>query len=774
MIPIQALSEEDTKYRYITPAIENSGWSKDDILMEYSFTDGKILVHGNIVERGKIKKADYLLHKGNIQLAIVEAKKHIKTADSGLQQAMDYAQILNVPFAYSSNGKNFIEHDFFTGKERTLSIDNFPTQDELWQRYLDGNSLTENQTSAILIPDYYDPFEKDRKPRYYQRIAIDKTVEAVAKGQNRILLVMATGTGKTYTAFQIVWKLMESKSVGRVLYLADRNILIDQTIQQDFKPFKKIMCKVGNKNLNSAYEIFMSLYHQLAGDDGEEPFRQFKPEFFDLIIVDECHRGSAKADSEWRKILDYFNSAIHIGLTATPKETTEISNQKYFGEPVYTYSLKQGIEDGFLAPYKVIRINIDKDLDGWRPDSGMTDLNGFPIPDSLFSQPDFDRILVIEERTKLIAKRITKWLKENGRYNKTIVFCVDIEHAERMRRALINENQDIVKDHPNYIMKITGDDKAGKDSLDYFIDPTELYPTIATTSELMTTGVDCKTCKLIVIDKMVNSPIVFKQMIGRGTRLRPDYDKFFFTIMDFRNATRQFADPDFDGTPTVIIDDDDDSNDTGENEPPDIPKPPKEPPTLPPVPRQKFYVNGVEVNIVNERIQFIGSDGRLITESLTDYSRKNILQRYSTLNNFITAWNESEKTNAIISELKEQGIFLDELRKVSGKSQDLFDDFDLILHIAYDQKPLTRRERVANVKKRDYLHKYSDVCQKVLNALLEKYQDNGIDELENFQTLRNSPFSTFGSPATIVKLFGGKNEYLSAISELKKFLYEAA
>ena len=767
IVDVNELSEEDIKYRYITPAIEKSGWLKNDIRMEYYFTDGKVIVQGNQTMRGQAKKADYILHKdGHIQLAIVEAKKYNKTIDSGLQQAMDYAQILKIPFAYSSNGKGFIEHDFLTGIERELNLDNFPTQEELWQRYLKGNALNETQTNAILYPDYYDPFEKDRRPRYYQRIAIDKTVEAIAKGQNRILLVMATGTGKTYTAFQIVWKLMKSKTVGRVLYLADRNILIDQTMQQDFKPLLKVMCKVGHKNLDSSYEVYMSLYHQLAGDEGEEPFRQFKPEFFDLIIVDECHRGSAKDDSEWHRILEYFQSAIHIGLTATPKETKEISNQTYFGEPIYTYSLRQGIEDGFLAPYKVIRINIDKDLEGWRPTPGMTDTNGELIPYELFTQPDFDKILVIEERTKIIAKRITQWLQENGRYNKTIVFCVDIEHAERMRRALVNENQDIVKDHPNYIMKITGDDAAGKKSLDYFIDPNEKYPTIATTSELMTTGVDCKTCKLIVIDKVVNSPIIFKQMIGRGTRLRPDYGKEYFTIMDFRNATRQFADPDFDGDPIIIDDGKSGSKKTHK---------PKDTTVKPPVEhRHKYYVNGVEVNIINERVQLIGNDGRLITESLTDYSRKNIINKYATMNNFINAWTTTDKTNAIINELTEQGVFLEELRELSGKSKEMFDDFDLILHIAYDQKPLTRKERANNVKKRDYLHKYSEACQKVLYALLEKYQDSGIDELENLQVLKNEPFKSMGSPATIANLFGGKNDYFEAIRELKRLIYKAA
>ena len=761
------LSEEDTKYRYITPAIEKSGWLKNDVRLEY-FTNGKIIVHGKKVTRGERKRADYLLFKNNIPLAIVEAKKYSETVDAGLQQAINYAQILQVPFAYSSNGKGFIEHDFFTGAERELKLDNFPTQDELWQRYLAGNSLVDKSAATILQLDYYDPFE-NRKPRYYQRIAINKTVEAVTKGQRRILLVMATGTGKTFTAFQIVWKLLKSKIVGRVLYLADRNILIDQTMTQDFKPFKKIMCKVENKNLNSAYEIFFSLYHQLAGEDGKEPFRQFKSQFFDLIIVDECHRGSAKADSEWRKILDYFNCSIHIGLTATPKETTEISNQTYFGEPIYTYNLKQGIEDGFLAPYKVIRINIDKDLEGWQPAPGMLDLYGNLIPNEIFAQPDFDKILVIEERTKLVARRITKWLKANGRYSKTIVFCVDIEHAERMRRALINENADIVKDHPNYIMKITGDDNEGKKSLDYFIDPTAKFPTVATTSELMTTGVDCKTCKLIVIDKIINSPIIFKQIIGRGTRLFPNFDKNYFTIMDFRNATRLFFDPDFDGTPIINIDGDD--GESGTEEPP---APPVEPPIETPPPRQKYYVNGVEVNIVNEIVQYIGNDGKLITESLSAYSKKNILQRYATLNSFINDWASADKAAAIIDELTAQGVFLEELRKSSGKSAADFDDFDLILHIAYDKKPLTRKERAANVKKRGYLYKYSDACQKVLFALLEKYQDNGVEELENLQVLRNAPFSNFGSPASIVKLFGGKADYLKAVKELKKFIYKAA
>jgi len=765
---MQELSEEDTKFRYITPVIEKSGWAKSDISMEYFFTDGKIIVHGQKVTRGERKRADYLLHKNNIPLAIVEAKKYSATVDTGLQQAMEYAQILKVPFVYSSNGKGFIEHDFFTGTERELKLDNFPTQDELWQRYLVGNSLTDKSAAAILQPDYFNPFE-NRKPRYYQRIAIDKTVEAVIKGQRRILIVMATGTGKTFTAFQIVWKLIKSKTVGRVLYLADRNILIDQTMMQDFKPFKKIMCKVENKTLNSAYEIFFSLYQQLSGDEGKEPFRQFKPEFFDLIIVDECHRGSAKADSEWRKILNYFKGAINIGLTATPKENNEVSNQTYFGAPVFTYSLKQGIEDGFLAPYKVIRINIDKDLEGWKPARGMLDLNGLQIPDEIFSQPDFDRILVIEERTKLVAHRVTEWLKANGRYSKTIIFCVDIEHAERMRRALINENADIVKENSNYIMKITGDDDAGKKSLDYFIDPTEKFPTVATTSELLTTGVDCKTCKLIVIDKIINSPITFKQIIGRGTRLFPDYDKNYFTIMDFRNATRLFFDPDFDGAPIIISEGDNPPPDDNGNAPSD------EPPETPtPSPRQKYYVNGVEVDILNEIVQYIGNDDKLITESLTAYSKKNILKRYATLDSFINDWAGADKTAAIIDELIAQGVFIEELRKSSGKSAEIFDDFDLILHVAYDKKPLTRRERAANVKKRGYLYKYSDACQKVLSALLEKYQDGGISELENLQVLRNAPFSNIGSPATIVKLFGGKSEYLKAVKQLKKFIYEAA
>lgn len=765
------LSEEDVKLRFITPALEKAGWLKNHIRMEYFFTDGQILVKGKKIQRGKKNKADYLLLKnGSFPLAVLEAKNLNHTPDAGFQQAMNYAKILQVPFAFSSNGQKFVEHDFLTGKEKVFNMDEFPSETELWQRYLSSKNLNPAQEKIILTHDHYD-ISKNISPRYYQRIAIDKTVQAVVDGQKRILLVMATGTGKTFTAFQIVWKLLKSDKVRRVLYLADRNILIDQTISNDFKPFEKITCKVEHKKLDSAYEVFMSLYHQLAGDEGDEPFRQFKPEFFDLIIVDECHRGSAKADSEWRRILNYFSGAIHIGMTATPKETKEVSSITYFGEPIYTYSLRQGIIDGFLAPYKVIRVNIDRDLEGWRPYKGQRDIDGNLIPDKIFQQQDFDNTLFIEERTKLVAKRITSWLKENGRLSKTIVFCMNTEHAELMRRALINENSDMVRDIPNYVMKITGDDVEGKKQLDNFILPDNTPPIIATTAELLTTGVDCKTVKLIVIDKVVESMITFKQIIGRGTRLRPDKGKNFFTIMDFRGATSKFADPEFDGTPVVILDDSSTDNDGKETDPnggnDDNNLPPDDSST------KKFHVNGVTVEILNERVQFLDSTGSLITENLIDYTRKNILGKYSSLENFLQHWNEADKKQAIIDALADEGIFLDLLRD-TYKFDENVDDFDLILNIAYDKKTLTRRRRVDFVQRQNVMKTYSEKCRAVLNALLEKYADNGISELENLIVLKNEPFSTFGSRRDIFNLFGGKEGYLRAVAELKALIYKAA
>lgn len=762
-----SLTEEDIKFRYITPALEKSGWQKEQVFMEYYFTAGQMIVRGNKAKRNKGKKVDYLLThtKGQIPLAIVEAKDESHDIGSGMQQAIEYAQSLNVPFAYSSNGKAFLEHDFFTGKEREISINDFPSEEELWNRYIKANDFDEKQEEIITEPDYFNLFNK-RKPRYYQKIAIQKTVEAIAKGQKRLLLVMATGTGKTYTAFQIIWKLLETKIIKKVLYLADRNILIDQTIQQDFSPLDKKMTKIRDKELDSAYEVYMSLYHQLAGEDGSEPFRAFKPEFFDLIIVDEAHRGSAKDDSLWRKILEYFTPAIQIGMTATPKETKYISNINYFGEPIYTYSLKQGIQDGFLAPYKVVRVNIDRDSEGWRPYNGQVDTYGNIIEDREYNIKDYDRSLVIDERTKEVAKRITKWLKENGRFSKTIVFCVDISHAERMRQALINENSDLVKENAKYIMRITGDNDEGKRQLDYFIDVESKYPTIATTSKLMTTGVDAKTTKLIVLESNINSMTEFKQIIGRGTRLLPEYDKNYFTIMDFRGVSRLFADPDFDGEPLPDDDYEPSSGKTGiDIEPPIIP-PGFEPPTREPV--KKFYVKGVEVKIINERVLYYDNDGKLITESIKDYSKRNILNEYATLEEFIHFWTESEKKEAISKELLEHGVLLDALRKESDKD---LDDFDLILHVAFDRKPLTKKERVEGVRNKGYLEKYSDTCKTVLSELLNKYMDGGVQDLEDTRILDTAPFDRIGSAKKIAKYFGGKNQYILAVKELQNEIY---
>jgi len=785
---MKTLTEEDIKHRYITPAINNSGWVKTQILMEYAFTKGQVIVRGKKVKRGPRKKADYLLIRSNGQqpLAIVEAKDANHSIGAGIQQAMEYAQILDIPFAYSSNGQGFLEHDFFTGAEQSFNMDEFPSESDLWSRYCLAKGITSNQETILSEPYHFDLFTQKR-PWYFQRIAIDRTVEAIAKGQKRILIVMATGTGKTFTAFQIIWRLLKTKTVKRVLYLADRNILIDQTMQQDFKPFEKIMTKVQGKILDSSYEIYMSLYHQLAGDENEEPFREFKPEFFDLVVVDECHRGSARAESQWRRILDYFSGAIHVGMTATPKETNEVSNITYFGDPIYTYSLKQGIDDGFLAPYKVIRIGLDRDLEGWRPYKGQRDIYGEVIDDREYNIKDYDRNLIIDERTQAVANRITKWLVANGRLSKTIIFCVDIEHAERMRQAMINENVDLVSQNYKYIMRITGDNPEGKAQLDYFIDPHEDYPTIVTTSKLMTTGVDAKTVKLIVLDSNINSMTEFRQIIGRGTRLYPEYGKEYFTIMDFRDVCRLFADPTFDGDPVVIID----GGDGGEG------WDPKEEPTsdddqeigeedfypkgeevfvLPDekMHRTKYHVRGVPVRVLNERVQYYDSDGKLVTESLKDYSKRNILREYATLDQFLLTWSSAEKKQAIIDELKDQGVFLDELRQEAGENGSALDDFDLVLHVAYDKKPLTKQERVDHVIKQGYLYKYSEACQEVLTALLDKYMNEGISELEDTRVLDNAPFDRIGSPWKIANLFGGKEQYITAVNGMTELIYTVA
>ena len=768
------MTEEDIKLQFITPAIEAAGWDKlKQIKMEYNFTDGRVIVRGNITARGKRKRTDYLLYyKPNLPLAIVEAKDNRHSIGDGMQQGIEYAECLDVPFVYSSNGDGFLEHDMLCGKEREIKLEEFPSPEELWRRYKGDTSMTSDQETLITEPYYFQP--GDKTPRYYQRIAINRTIDAIARGQNRILLVMATGTGKTYTAFQIIHRLWKSGRKKKILFLADRNILVDQTMQQDFKPFSKVMTKIEGKKLDSSYELYLSLYQQLAGDENEEPFRAFKPDFFDLIVIDECHRGSAKEDSRWRRILEYFSSATQIGMTATPKETKEVSNISYFGEPIYTYSLKQGIDDGFLAPYKVLRVGLDRDLEGWRPTAGQHDIYGFEIDDREYNIKDFDKNLIIDERTIAVAKRITKFLKDTDRFAKTIVFCVDIDHAERMRQALVNENADLVAENSKYVMRITGDNAEGKAQLDYFIAEDSPYPVIVTTSKLMTTGVDCKTCKLIVLDNNINSMTEFKQIIGRGTRLKPDYGKEYFTIMDFRNACRLFADPEFDGDPIVVIDDGGDNPEIPNDDPPVTDDPPYNGNgggDEPSEPHHKFRVRGVEVTILNERVQYYDKVGKLITESVTDYSKKNILGEYATLDSFLRAWNSEEKKQAIIDELQERGVLLEALREASGNKD--IDDFDLICHIAYDKAPLTKAERANNVRKRGYLYKYSGLAQEVLSALLDKYMNEGIQDIENIEILSNDPFRQFGTPMKIAKLFGGKAGYKKAIKELQDEIYAA-
>ena len=784
------LSEEDIKARYITPAVWQAGWDKKQIRYEYAFTAGRIILRGNVTARGKQKRVDYLLfYKPNFPLAIIEAKDNNHPVGAGLQQAVEYAEALDVKYVYASNGDGFVEQDLITGDPRNLSLDEFPSPDELYHRYLSESNKSDVEEKAMLEPYYYVPGYK--QPRYYQRIAVNRTVDAVASGKDRVLLVCATGTGKTFMAFQIIYRLWKAGIKKKILFLADRNVLVDQTISGDFKPFGGKMTKVENKKLDSSYEIYLALYQQLAGDDGIEPFKQFKPEFFDLILVDECHRGSAKEDSAWRKILEYFSGATQIGMTATPVETKEASSQTYFGEPIYEYSLKQGIDDGFLAPYKVIRIGLDKDLVGYRPEAGKLDDNGYEIEDREYNVKDFDRTLVLDERTKAIAKKVTEFLKKTDRFSKTIVFCVDVEHAERVRQALINENKDLWNENHKYIMRITGDNAEGKAQLDNFIDEDSMYPVIAVTSKLMTTGVDAKMCKLIVLDNNINSMTEFKQIIGRGTRLLEDYGKTYFTIMDFRNASRLFADKDFDGNPEVVIDiggDDpieptdnpedtnnpengEDSGNGSENtgnfgssaddwgNGDDDGKP------------KKYYVKDVKVEVLSERVQYVDKDGKLITESLIDYTRKNILGQYARLDAFLKKWNEAQKKQAIVDELREEGVLLDAVREEIGQTD--IDDFDLILHLAYDKVPLTRIERINNVKKRGYLYKYSELAQKVLGTLMDKYASDGLKEIEETKILQLTEFQQFGSPMKIVKEFGGKAAYEKAVNELEDEIFSA-
>lgn len=780
------LTEEDVKFRYINEAITSKGWSKDSIFMEQKvrFTDGKISLHGNLVHRERPKFADYVLYVNKATpIAIVEAKDANHSVSHGLQQAMNYAQMLDVKFAYSSNGEGFAEHDFLTGKERTFAMDEFPTKEELIERYKneanDGNGLEEQELAVIEQP--FCTGQNIFPPRYYQRNAINRTVGAIAKGQNRVLLVMATGTGKTYTAFQIVWRLLKSGLKKKVLYLADRNILVDQSIQQDFNPLKKVTHKIDySKDKNhleelSSYQVFFALYQQLIGQNDAKNYQELfpNPDYFDLVIVDECHRGSAKDDSNWRNILDYFSSATHIGMTATPKETKYQSSIGYFGEPVYTYSLKNGIEDGFLAPFKVINITTNIG-DEWRPTKGQKDIYGNEIEDRIYNNSDYDYNIVIEDRTREVAQEITNYLKSTDRMAKTIVFCADEAHAERMRMALTNANADMCKKNPDYVVRITGSDEYGKSKLDYFISVAEKYPVIATTSKLLSTGVDCKMTKLIVLDQQIGSMTEFKQIIGRGTRLREKEGKTYFTVMDFRNVTRLFADPDWDG-PIEI----DPNYPPKEKEPtPYLPPKEDEPtgvkePDPAPQPKPIVAKDGCQVMIINKVVSVYDTDGKLLrTESITDYTKKSIIDTYATIDTFTTKWQETKKKSDIAEMLKESGIDLAALKH--AENMDDVDDFDFICHIAYGKKTLTRHERAEQVKKRDIFSKYGEQARGVLEALLDKYIKEGISELESLTVLENDPFRKLGSKANIVKFFGGKQGYLDAVKELEQHIYNIA
>ncbi len=801
------LSEADIKEKFITPAIIKSGWDEHtQIIREYSITAGRIWVKGKLTARGKKLFADYVLYISGIPIAIIEAKDNNHSLNSGIQQALKYSNLMDIPFVFSSNGDGFYFHDktITDGDiEKTLSLDDFPSSDFLWEKYKVFKGIQTESEEKIILQDYFS--DSNRKPRYYQQIAINRTVEAVAKGQQRILLVMATGTGKTYTAFQIAYRLFKSKSKRKILFLADRTSLVDQTLRGDFRHFKDAMTVIKKKvinvdgkdvlvsnnkrgidNADKAFDIFLGLYQGLSNSDPEVPdaFKDFSPDYFDLIIVDECHRGSAKEDSKWRAILEYFKSATHIGLTATPKETKEVSNIEYFKEPIYTYSLKQGIDDGFLAPYKVVKVTLDIDAEGWRPPQGFTDKDGNPLEDRIYNTKDFDKNIVVENRRKLVANKITEFLKLTNRFDKTILFCVDIEHAEGMRAALANANADLVRENNKYVMQITGDNEEGKRELDNFINPSEKYPVIAVTSKLMTTGVDAQTCKLIVLDSNIGSITEFKQIIGRGTRINEEYGKTFFIILDFRNVTNHFADPDFDGEPVSIIDIEGDGPIVlpEPNEPviiddPDYPEPDyPEPPDTDVVnkPKTKYIkkvIQGVDVNIINERIQYLGADGKIITESLIDYTKNSIENQYKTLDNFLSAWNNADKKKVIIEELEDKGIFFDALKDEVGKQ---FDPFDLICHVAFDMPALSRKDRADNVKKRNYFVKYSEKAQAVLSNLLDKYADDGLLTIESVEVLKLKPINELGTPVELIKAFGGKPQYELAIKELEQELYKKA
>ena len=768
----QNMTEEDIKLQYITPAL-TSKWERQKITMETQITDGKISLKGNLAVRQPGKRVDYLIYlSANNPIAVVEAKDNNHQVSAGLQQAMDYAKMLDLPFAFSSNGDGFAEHDFLTGAERQFGMDEFPTEAELSDRYKRESGLTPAQEAAMAQP--YFSSQATYPPRYYQRIAINRTVDAIARGQKRLLLVMATGTGKTYTAFQIVYRLLKSETVHKVLYLADRNMLVDQSIEQDFAPLQKTIHKVNvkkdQKNTVTSYEVYFSLYQQLVGDDDQEHFSElFAPDFFDLIIVDECHRGSAKEESRWRRVLEYFSDAVQIGMTATPKETKYISNLSYFGEPVYTYSLKEGIEDGFLAPFKVINVmtNIGE---GWRPQKGQLDIYGNEIPDRIYTNSDYDYNIIIEDRIREVAQEITRYLKSTDRMARTIVFCATEDAALRMRDMLVQLNQDMVKRNPDYVVRITGSDEVGKSKLDYFRSTTEKYPVIATTSKLLSTGADIKMTKLIVLDEMIGSMTEFKQILGRGTRLREKEGKTHFTVMDFRNVTRLFADPDWDG-PLEIDEEFGTAKGQGKGLPPQEKAPGKDDPDgSAKLPTPIVDENGCKVSIIQKTVSIYDTDGKLLRqESIIDYTKENILGRYASLDNFIHQWSTQDKKEAIRDLLRQRGIDLEQVKAEQGMTD--VDDFDFICHVAFDKKPLTRRERANNVKKRDFLSKYSGAARQVLEALLDKYCNIGIYEIEKTEVLKLDPFLKMGKPAKIASYFGGRDGYRRAVKELEKEIY---
>jgi type I restriction enzyme R subunit len=754
----KTLSERDICTKYITPAIYHAGWDiHTQVREEVTFTNGRVIVQGHLVSRGKPKRADYILYyKPNIPIAVIEAKRNKYGVGGGMQQALNYAQMLDVPFVYSSNGDAFLQHDRTqtSGElEKEIPLHAFPSPEDLWKSYCAWKNIDDTK-ARIITQDYYTDGTQ-KTPRYYQLIAINRTIEAITRGQDRILLVMATGTGKTFTAFQIIWRLWKSRTKKRILFLADRNILVDQTRTNDFKPFGQAMTKIHKRQADKSYEIYLSLYQAVTGTEEEKNiYKQFSPDFFDLIVVDECHRGSAAEDSAWHEILEYFSSATHIGLTATPKETKYVSNIHYFGDPVYTYSLKQGIEDGFLAPYKVVRIDLDKDLTGWRPEKNKLDKYGKEIEDRIYNQKDFDRNIVLDQRTQLVARKVTEYLNATDRFDKTIIFCENIDHAERMRQAIVNENGDLVAQNEKYVMRITGDNPEGKAQLDNFILPEERYPVIATTSRLMSTGVDAQTCKLIVLDQRIQSMTQFKQIIGRGTRINEDFNKYYFTIMDFKKATELFADPDFDGEPVEVFE--------GIKH---LLKKPYEGPG-----RTKYVVDDVKVHVIAERVQYYGSDGKLVTESLKDYTRKTVLKEFTSMDSFLKYWSEADQKLAVIEELKEQGVMLEELAEHVGKD---FDPFDLICHVVYDQPPMSRKQRAEQVRKQDYFIQYGEQAKNVLDALLNKYADEGIENIESMDVLRVKPINQFGTPLEIINIFGGKDKYLEAVKGMETQLYMA-